>query len=143
MSAAPTHSTLAQASASRRISDPRAPAPIMPRRTRSLAASALVVARAPATPLATLPMKIRRDCIALLLGGEFLIIASRLYRLYCGRIQMSSSTLTDDVSVCVPTVRRTMYDPGATGVPPKPPKPPPPPALTNGPPVGPPARPPP
>jgi hypothetical protein len=49
--------------ASRMICAPRSPGPMMPRRMRSLAASTLGAAMAPAKPLATLPMKIRRDCM--------------------------------------------------------------------------------
>ena len=36
---------------------------MMPRRMRSLAPRALEVASVPARPVATLPMKLRRDCM--------------------------------------------------------------------------------
>src|SRR5215470_724945 len=70
MSATPTNSVLAHAIASCMISDPRAPGPMMPRRMRSLAPRTLDVARVPARPVATLPIKLRRDCIIPLLQGE-------------------------------------------------------------------------
>src|SRR5438270_12359856 len=63
MSATPANSILGQARASCMISEPRAPGPIIPRRMRSLAPRTLEVARVPARPLATLPIKLRRDCI--------------------------------------------------------------------------------
>src|SRR5580704_18059695 len=57
------HSVLGQASAWRRISEPRAPGPMMPMRMRSLAPRTLDAANVPARPVATLPMKLRRDCM--------------------------------------------------------------------------------
>src|ERR1039457_1184551 len=63
MSAAPMHSVLGQASACRRISEPRAPGPMMPMRIRSLAPRTLDAANVPARLVATLPMKLRRDCM--------------------------------------------------------------------------------
>src|SRR5689334_20568145 len=64
--------------ASRRISDPRAPGPMMPIRTRSLAPRTLEAANVPAKPVATLPMKFRRECMNTTtplprLGGFFII----------------------------------------------------------------------
>src|SRR5579862_7715764 len=56
-------STFSRASAWRRISDPRAPGPMIPRRTRSFAPSTLDAAKVPANPPATLLMKLRRDCM--------------------------------------------------------------------------------
>src|ERR1035437_5199984 len=63
MSATPTHSTFSQPTASRRISFPRSPGPMMPMRMRSLAPSALDAASPPARLVATLLMKNRRDCM--------------------------------------------------------------------------------
>src|ERR1039457_4636435 len=57
------HSVLAQATAWRRISEPRAPGPMMPMRIRSLAPRTLDAASEPARLVATLPMKLRRDCM--------------------------------------------------------------------------------
>ena len=68
-------------------------------------------------------------------------IAGFALAVYCGRIQMSSSTSTEVVMVFPPTVRRTMYTPASTGrppPPPNPPPPPPPPPRTKGTPVKPP-----
>src|ERR1017187_4397235 len=59
------HSTFWQVSACWRISVPRAPGPMMPRRTRWLAPRALPAASVPARPVATLPMKLRRDCMGI------------------------------------------------------------------------------
>src|ERR1022692_1085447 len=57
------HSTFWQLSACWRISVPRAPGPMMPRRIRWLAPRTLPAASVPAKPVATLPMKLRRDCM--------------------------------------------------------------------------------
>src|ERR1019366_6099921 len=59
------HSTFSQLSACCRISVPRAPGPMMPRRIRWLAPRALPAASVPARPVATLPMKLRRDCMGI------------------------------------------------------------------------------
>src|ERR1035437_3900888 len=59
------HSTFSQASACWRISLPRAPGPMMPRRIRWFAPRALLAANVPARPVATRPMKLRRDCMGI------------------------------------------------------------------------------
>src|SRR4029077_15912434 len=61
------HSVFGHAIAWRRISEPRAPGPMMPIRMRSFAPRTLEAANEPARPEATLPMKLRRDCIDILL----------------------------------------------------------------------------
>src|SRR5713226_4045302 len=69
MSAKARKSVFGQAIASRTICMPRSPAPMIPSRSLSLAPRTLETASVPARPEATLPMKLRRDCIALLLIG--------------------------------------------------------------------------
>src|ERR1022692_4463167 len=61
------HSVLAQATAWRRISEPRAPGPMIPMRMRSLAPRSLEAASEQARLVATLPMKWRRDCMGRIL----------------------------------------------------------------------------
>src|ERR1035437_9322182 len=71
------HSTFSQASACWRISLPRAPGPMMPRRIRWFAPRALLAANVPARPVATRPMKLRRDCMGIGLLGRNPIIYVR------------------------------------------------------------------
>src|SRR5450759_2842296 len=71
------HSTFSQASACWRISLPRAPGPMMPRRIRWFAPRALRAANVPARPVATRPMKLRRDCMGIGLLGRNPIIYGR------------------------------------------------------------------
>src|ERR1035437_8843481 len=71
------HSTFSQASACWRISLPRAPGPMMPRRIRWFAPRALLGANVPARPVATRPMKLRRDCMGIGLLGRKPIIYGR------------------------------------------------------------------
>src|SRR6476659_619764 len=69
MSANATNSVFGQAIASRPMCIPRSPAPMIPRRILSFAPKTFDTASEPARPEATLPIKLRRDCKNLHLGG--------------------------------------------------------------------------